>query len=41
MGEAPLLSSTPLGLYCKAGDFYIDPVEPVARAVVTHAHSDQ
>ncbi|MDQ8187962.1 ligase-associated DNA damage response exonuclease [Pelagicoccus sp. SDUM812002] len=28
------------GLYCKAGDFYIDPVRPVARAVVTHAHSD-
>ena len=28
------------GLYCEAGDFYIDPWRPVARAVVTHAHSD-
>ena len=22
------------------GDFYIDPVRPVARAVITHGHSD-
>jgi putative mRNA 3-end processing factor len=28
------------GLYCAAGDFYIDPVAPVERAVITHAHSD-
>lgn len=28
------------GLYCAAGDFYIDPWRPVERAVVTHAHSD-
>ena len=28
------------GLYCAPGDFYIDPVRPVPRAVVTHAHSD-
>ena len=28
------------GLYCPSGDFYIDPCEPVDRAVVTHAHSD-
>lgn len=28
------------GLYCPAGDFYIDPVVPVDRALVTHAHSD-
>jgi putative mRNA 3-end processing factor len=28
------------GLYCAAGDFYVDPWEPVHRAVVTHAHSD-
>src|SRR5689334_17799777 len=28
------------GLYCAAGDFYIDPWEPVERAVITHAHSD-
>ena len=24
------------GLYCPPGDFYIDPVRPVARAVITH-----
>jgi putative mRNA 3-end processing factor len=28
------------GLYCPAGDFYIDPWAPVDRAVITHAHSD-
>lgn len=30
----------PEGLYCSAGDFFIDPWRPVARALVTHAHSD-
>ncbi len=30
----------PAGLYCAAGDFYIDPWRPVDRAIVTHAHSD-
>ncbi len=30
----------PEGLYCRPGDFYIDPVRPVARAVITHAHAD-
>jgi putative mRNA 3-end processing factor len=28
------------GLYCRAGDFYIDPWRPVPSAVVTHAHAD-
>src|SRR3954470_2779389 len=28
------------GLYCEAGDFYIDPWQPVERAVITHAHGD-
>ena len=28
------------GLYCPAGDFYIDPWQPVDRAIITHAHSD-
>lgn len=28
------------GLFCEPGGFYIDPWQPVARAVVTHAHSD-
>ncbi|MEM8734347.1 MAG: ligase-associated DNA damage response exonuclease [Planctomycetota bacterium] len=35
-----MLSHTARGLYCPAGDFYIDPVEPVDRAVITHAHAD-
>lgn len=30
----------PEGVYCKPGDFYIDPMRPVARAVVTHGHAD-
>ncbi len=30
----------PEGLYCPAGDFYIDPWRPVPRAVITHAHAD-
>ena len=36
----PLLEHTPRGLYCAAGDFYVDPWRPVARAVITHAHAD-
>lgn len=35
-----LLSLTPKGLYCEAGDFFVDPWEPVDRAVITHAHGD-
>ncbi len=35
-----LLKLTNRGLYCDAGDFYVDPWVPVERAVVTHAHSD-
>ncbi len=34
------LRVTPNGLYCQSGDFYIDPVRPVARAVITHGHGD-
>jgi putative mRNA 3-end processing factor len=34
------LRMTPAGLYCEPGGFYIDPVAPVDRAVVTHGHSD-
>ena len=36
----PLLEVNAQGLYCAAGDFYIDPWRKVARAVITHAHSD-
>lgn len=35
-----LLVLTDAGLYCPAGDFYIDPWRSVDRAVVTHAHAD-
>jgi putative mRNA 3-end processing factor len=35
-----LLRPTPDGLYCPPGNFFIDPVRPVDRAVVTHGHSD-
>jgi putative mRNA 3-end processing factor len=34
------LTVTERGLYCEAGDFYIDPWLPVPRAVITHAHGD-
>lgn len=30
----------PEGLYCTAGDFYVDPMRPVERAVITHGHAD-
>jgi putative mRNA 3-end processing factor len=36
----PLLTWTEKGLYCPAGDFYIDPHRAVDTAVTTHAHSD-
>jgi len=35
-----LVCPRPDGLYCPPGDFYIDPVRPVARAVITHGHAD-
>ena len=35
-----LIEHSPRGLYCAAGDFYIDPWRPVDRAVITHAHGD-
>jgi putative mRNA 3-end processing factor len=37
---ADLITRRAEGLYCEAGDFYIDPWRPVARAVITHAHAD-
>jgi putative mRNA 3-end processing factor len=36
----PLVVLTPAGLYCPKGDFYIDPHRKVAKAVITHGHSD-
>ena len=35
-----MISNTPSGLYCKKGDFYIDPIKPVKTAIITHAHAD-
>jgi putative mRNA 3-end processing factor len=35
-----LLERNPNGLYCATGDFYVDPWNPVDRAVITHAHAD-
>jgi putative mRNA 3-end processing factor len=35
-----MIQATPNGLFCQAGDFYIDPRWPVDRAVITHAHAD-
>jgi putative mRNA 3-end processing factor len=40
MRGADLLVPRPEGLFCPPGGFHIDPVRPVARALVTHAHSD-
>lgn len=35
-----LLIPTPAGLYCPPADIHIDPVRPVARALISHGHSD-
>mgnify|MGYP002620793283 FL=1 len=40
MQPRDLLHPRPQGLYCPPGDFFIDPVRPVPRALVTHGHSD-
>ena len=40
MRAEELLVPTPAGLACPSAGFYIDPVRPVDRAVITHGHSD-
>jgi putative mRNA 3-end processing factor len=35
-----LLTFTPEGIYCAAGDFHIDPWLPVPLALITHGHAD-
>ena len=35
-----MLTETPAGLYCEAGDFHLDPWQGVPRALITHAHGD-
>lgn len=36
----PVLRFTKSGIYCPAGDFYIDPWRKVDRALITHGHAD-
>src|SRR4051812_36654841 len=36
----PLIEFNDCGLFCRQGDFYIDPWKPVEKAIITHAHSD-
>lgn len=36
----PVLTFTDKGIYCPAGDFFVDPWRPVDRALITHGHSD-
>lgn len=38
--KSNLVTVREAGLYCEAGDFYVDPWLPVERAVLTHAHGD-
>ncbi len=38
--SADVLTHTKRGIYCAAGDFYIDPGAKVDRAIVTHGHAD-
>lgn len=40
ISPADLLVPRPEGLYCPPADVYIDPMRPVARALITHGHSD-
>ncbi|WP_300031699.1 ligase-associated DNA damage response exonuclease [uncultured Roseobacter sp.] len=40
MAHTPILTFTEKGIYCAAGDFYIDPWRPVQRALITHGHAD-
>lgn len=42
--RAPVLELTDRGIYCAAGDFFIDPwptaTAPAARSIITHGHAD-
>jgi putative mRNA 3-end processing factor len=40
MDSESIVIATPRGLYCPAGDFYVDPQRSVPTAVITHAHGD-
>ncbi|MEO7430563.1 MAG: ligase-associated DNA damage response exonuclease [Dokdonella sp.] len=38
--DSDLVRPTDAGLFCPAGNFYIDPWKPSATAIITHAHGD-
>jgi len=40
MRPSEILVPRPEGLFCPPGGFFIDPMRPVERALVTHGHSD-
>ncbi len=40
MTREKVLTFTNKGIFCPAGDFYIDPWRPVDRALITHGHAD-
>src|SRR5882757_1391600 len=40
MRSEDILVPTPSGVCCKTGGFHIDPTRPVAKALITHGHSD-
>ncbi|NBC94955.1 MAG: ligase-associated DNA damage response exonuclease [Deinococcus-Thermus bacterium] len=40
MAREPVLTFTDRGIYCPAGDFFVDPWRPVDRALITHGHAD-
>ncbi len=40
MRPEDILVPTPSGVCCKPGNFHIDPTRPVAKALITHGHSD-
>ena len=40
LDSEPLVTVTANGLFCRQGDFHIDPWQPVKTAVITHGHAD-
>ncbi|GAK92792.1 mRNA 3-end processing factor [Nonlabens ulvanivorans] len=36
----PLLQFTDKGIYCAAAKVYLDPWQPVNKALITHGHAD-
>lgn len=38
--KTPLLQFTPKGIYCEQADVYLDPWEPVNKAIISHGHAD-